>query len=190
MLSSSQPVVVNDYPYSREQITEHSGSIRLTDSDSVNNLDMFCYSKCAFSDDDIVKRTRGVVFNGDDVVFSGFNYVEDINVNDKERLNKLESSLNSKNFKVYNSYEGTLIRVFYFGDKWYITTHRKLDAFKSKWAGKNSFGECFKNSINENGNYELFFDGLDKRFGYMFLLVNNNDNRIVCVPGEIGRAHV
>ncbi len=33
--------------------------------------------------------------------------------------------------------EGTLIRIFYFNDKWIITTHRKLDAFKSKWGSEN-----------------------------------------------------
>ena len=190
MLSSSQSIVSNDYPYTREEINQHSGSIRLTDTDSDTNLDMFCYSKCTGSDDDIVKRTRGVVFNDNNLVFSGFNYVEDINVNNKEQLETLSKSLATKNYKVFNSYEGTLVRVFYFGDKWYVTTHRKLDAFKSKWAGKNSFGDCFKNSINENGNYDMFFDTLDKRFGYMFLLVNNNDNRIVCIPGDITLLHV
>ena len=52
----------------------------------------------------------------------------------------LESQINFENFSFFNSYEGTLIRMFNFDDKWYVTTHRKLDAFRSKWAGKTSYG--------------------------------------------------
>ncbi|NDG32425.1 hypothetical protein EB118_20415, partial [bacterium] len=43
----------------------------------------------------------------------------------------------------YDSYEGALIRMFYYKNKWYLSTNRKLDAYRSKWASKESFGSYF-----------------------------------------------
>jgi len=106
------------------------------------------------------------------------------------------------NVDVYNSYEGCLIRVFYYQpeegkDRWYISTNRKLDAFKSKWSCESSFGQLFvralealyatntkfKKRINcTEGDTILdkFLNILDKDKKYLFLLKNNPDNRIVC----------
>ncbi len=43
-----------------------------------------------------------------------------------------------------NKSEGNIKQNFYFNDKWIITTHRKLDAFKSKWGSEKSFGDILK----------------------------------------------
>ena len=108
----------------------------------------------------------------------------------------------------YDAYEGSLIRMFYHNDKWYLTTNRKLDAFRSKWASKDSFGSFFKkaleseyeinerlrNAIGEIGDDDIidkYQSNLDKTKQYMFLLLNNNENRIVCsVPERPTVLHV
>lgn len=78
------------------------------------------------------------------------------------------------------------------------TTHHKLNAFRSKWASKDSFGTCFKraletevennkllrDSIPDNGDglLERFQSTLDITKKYMFLIRPTEENRIVCVP--------
>lgn len=101
---------------------------------------------------------------------------------------------------VFDSHEGALIRMFYFNNKWYISTHRKLNAFRSKWACKESFGTMFKKALShlEETNEEFrkrigsgednvltrFQNTLDTEKQYMFLVRHSQKNRIVCQAPE------
>ena len=189
---------VSTSEFSRELIESMNKQVRLVDSE--NGLDLFCYIKCSESDSDILKKCRGVVFNGDKVIMNGFPYTyeftEDNYEDVAERVNGVFSECS-----FYDAYEGSLIRMFYFGDKWYISTNRKLDANRSKWSSKESFGFFFRTAleseltVNEklreaiNGVttdsidlVDRFQTLLDKDKQYMFLLLNNDQNRIVCSP--------
>ena len=73
-----------------------------------------------------------------------------------------------ENTKFYNSYEGCLIRVFNHDDKWYISTHKKLDANHSRWASRKSYGELFHESVD----WDEVLKKLDPSRGYLFLLEN------------------
>ena len=84
---------------------------------------------------------------------------------------------------VLTAEEGTLIRVFYY-NKWYVSTHKKLDSNMSRWGCKYSFRTLFNYAVEDSlKTTELdteFFDKLDKTKVYTFLLRNNASNRIVC----------
>jgi len=185
---------VSDTELNRALIESMSKQVRLVDSQ--NGLDLFCYIKCGASDSDVLKKCRGVVFNGDKLIMNGFPYTyEFTETNEKEILKQVNENLDSCTF--YDSYEGALIRMFNFNDQWYTTTNRKLDANKSKWSSKESFGKFFELAleseveVNERLRDSLPSDNtltlvqkfqtlLDKDKQYMFLLLNNTENRIVC----------
>ena len=77
-----------------------------------------------------------------------------------------------------------------------MSTHRKLNAFRSKWASQESFGTTFKKALdnevcnndklreglpdNSQSLLERFQSTLDKSKQYMFLIRNTSSNRIVC----------
>ena len=102
--------------------------------------------------------------------------------------------------KVYVSYEGTSIHVFYHNDKWYTSTHKKLDAFRSYWADNtNKFGASFARGLmrvldeDVDGEYKTenelkaFLDKvynkyLDKNLKYTFLLPPIFSERVGSVP--------
>jgi len=171
--------------------------IRMTDSDDTYGLQLFCYENCDKFDSDRVKQSRGVVFSGDVLIMKAFPYTEEIN---GTNIEEFESKLKLSECRSFFSYEGMLIRMFYFVDKWFISTHRKLDAFRSKWSSKISFGEifveCLQREYEHNESFvnslqdtpddltllERFQKTLDTTKQYMFLLLNNEENRIVCVP--------
>ena len=179
--------------YNRSEIEELGASVRLVDQDKDNNLDLYCYVKCTDEDSNELKNCRGVVYHEDKVIMRGFPYTTEYNDTEKE---KIENIFDICTF--YNSYEGSLIRVFNYNSKWYLSTHRKLDSFYSKWSSKSSFGESFQSALeseyNNNTNFrdflgieainilERFKNMLDTNKHYMFLVLNNLDNRIVCNP--------
>jgi hypothetical protein len=191
--------------FNRKNIESLPKVIKQVDSDETTGLDLFCYIHCDQNDSQIRKQCRGVVFKGEDLIMKGFPYNIDYTENDNQaEINQnIVSVFNKCSF--YDAYEGSLIRMFYYGDKWFLSTNRKLDAFRSKWATKESFGSFFKkaleseyeinerlrNAIHENTDVESgdciiikFQSILDKSKQYMFLLLNNSENRIVCTAPE------
>lgn len=169
--------------------------------DSDEHVDLFCYTTCDSNDSDEVKASRGLVFDKDTLVLKAFSYNQDYTVdNIIEFSNHFGTDMTKYHF--FHAYEGALIRVFYLYGKWYVSTHRRLDAFKSKWGSRVSFGEifvrclvyeternpAFRNRIGENFSNDnicqKFLDTLDTDKQYMFLVQNIADNRIVCTAPE------
>jgi hypothetical protein len=178
--------------FTREDVEGLGNLVNLVDSDD-NKLDMFCYAKCSPEDNELLKQCRGVIFKGSTLILKAFPFTTEYNHTETKNIKEVFANLNDWTF--FESHEGTLVRVFYFENKWYISTHRKLDAFRSKWASRESFGQYFKNALlseEENNNIfknslptgkddilERFQETLDKTKQYMFLIRNSNENRIV-----------
>ena len=193
-------------PITRQSIEKFGNSVRMTDKDENTGLELYCYNKCDELDDELLQQCRGVVFNGEEIVMRAFPYTIEISNNNKNMIYEKISPI-FKDCRFFDSHEGALIRMFYFSEKWYICTHRKLNAFRSKWASKDSFGTSFKkalenevekneklrNSISTDGEtvLENFQAILDKEKQYMFLVRNTKENRIVCAsPPEPCVYHV
>jgi hypothetical protein len=161
----------------RKLLTEQD-NIRLTDSDS--ELAMFSYANCTAEDTIQTKQSRGVIFNGDKLLAPSFGWTAEYTQNDKALVETLIKN-GGDNVKVFDSHEGCLLRLF-FHKKWYLVTHRRLDACKSRWSSTEYWGEMFKTALTMN--YDKFVDSLDKTLIYFFVVRNNSENRIVCVPPE------
>jgi hypothetical protein len=131
--------------------------------------------------DDFEMKIKGYVFDGDKLIFKSKPFptiVRDI----KHLENHLDFGM-LYDYDVYVMKEGTCIRVFFYNDKWFITTTRKLNAFNSKW-GPESFGEIFTKMIEEKTGNSLddFLNSLDRDLNYVFLIGTTNVTRIVCKP--------
>lgn len=191
--------------FSRSNIESLNSKINIFDSDD-NGLDLFCYINCKNTDHDFIKKCHGIVFNKDKLILNSFPYTTEYTFqnNKTEITEKIENVFDQCLF--YDAFEACLIRVFYFNNKWYISTNKKLNALKSNWASKKSYGmfftdaliyametnEDFRNIlfskekiISDDNIAEIFCESmLDKNKQYMFLLLNNYENRIVCEPRE------
>ena len=191
--------------FTRSAVEGLGSRVSMTDSDEAYGLQLFCYVQCGPEDESLLGQCRGVVFNDQNIVMRAFPYT--IEYSD-DQMNEIETNITSKmkDCRIFDSYEGTLIRMFYY-KKWFTCTHRKLNAFRSKWASKESFGTAFKKALDsEVKNNDVLHDSLPKngeclleRFQtildpskqYMFLVLNNDENRIVCdAPNRPTLLHV
>lgn len=185
-------IQLDDADFSRVSIESLGNQIRVFDHDEENNLDLISYISCDLTDSDSIKKSRGLVYNGDKLVLKSFPYTPEYNCLDIEGVKKaFETDFDKYSF--YDAYEGALIRVFNFASKWYVSTHKKFDAFTSKWASKKSFGDSFQDALEyldktndkflpqtESRVLDRFYSILDPAKQYMFLVMNTDDNRIVC----------
>lgn len=169
-------------------------------TDSHNHLKTVHYNICDNTSSDEVKSMRGIIFSNDKIVCKSFPFTPEINVTN---ISEIETIINQNinKCKFYESHEGTLIRLWFYEEenKWYLSTHRKIDAFKSKWASNTSYGDLFNNIIQENIHiswadqeefddetqeentnvFDYFCSTLNKKYIYTFLIRNTIKNRIV-----------
>jgi len=182
----------DDSQFSRENILNQP-NVKLVDSDPSNDLDLFCYINCKRNDSEFLRQCRGLVYHKDDLILKTFPYTLEYTESENDEIIKELPDL--KDCLFFESYEGCIIKVFNFNNKWYIATNRKLDAYKSSWASKESFGSLFNMALKYHFSntpepytgenvIDYFLSLLDETKQYMFLLLNNSDNRIVCDAPE------
>lgn len=125
---------------------------------------------------------RGVVYYGEDVIFKSFPYSYEYICTGLNAIADIEPLLKDSNVICSSALEGTLIRLFYFKNRWFTTTHRKLDAFKCKWGSSKSFGTMFKEAVSKFTDFNDFMISLDKEIQYVFLVTAIETTRVVCEP--------
>lgn len=128
------------------------------------------------------KHIRGAIVDtaGDhpQIVCASFPHTYDRELEDKE----VEKFVFSKeNTLVSNAYEGTILRLFYshVHEAWVMSTHKKINGYSSKWAA-----ECFGETFDRLWGDENYYNNLDDKCCYIFLL-SDPKNRLVCeIPKE------
>lgn len=118
-----------------------------------------------------IGHVRGTVIDLDsgEIVCQSFPFTPEVVVDDAARLHELLPTYEKVNF--FNACEGTIVRVFFHGGEWRMSTHRKLDASMSSWAGP-TFGTMF------NSTRRFEFTSLNKNWCYVMLL-SHPSNRLV-----------
>jgi hypothetical protein len=133
----------------------------------------------------ISHKFRGCITNKENKIVCpslGYNHEYTI-FNKEECYEKIE---NIKDWSWFFAMEGTMVRLYFYKDKWYLSTHKKLCAFHSHWSCNQSFGEIFIDSLysiygTEHINIFDWFTGqLNKDEIYYFFLRSNYQNRIIC----------
>lgn len=96
-----------------------------------------------------------------------------------------ELPIDKKVADAYWSEEGTVLRVFWYGERWYISSHRLIDCTQRKWSSKRNFGELFDDCIPRQKLSAV----LNKEYVYVFLL-QHPENRIVTLFDKPRLLHV
>lgn len=106
--------------------------------------------------------------------------------------------------RITESIEGSIIRVFFAENQWFISTTHRLDAFRSRWGGKDSFGILFSQSLEHRYSTSIefkqwiesssvdsthsildkFLSLLEREQVYEFILECTKQTRRVCTPKD------
>lgn len=154
--------------------------------DQDEGLKVLNYHECDRDSSDDLKKVRGWIQETETgkILFETFPYTEEYNGDEEiPFLTKGQNIL--EEWDIYYSMEGCLLRIFWYKDRWYISTNKKLNAFKSRWASRKSFGDIFRDGLvqTNGGNeniLEVLLDQMDKSKIHLFLVRYNHENRVVC----------
>lgn len=181
-------------PLTFEQVAANAVCV---DKDPRTGLQIYSYEKCCYDSSDLKKRCRGIVVDkNNDIVMEAFGFTPEL-TSDDEQVRKFLTE--TKDYKFYESKEGTIVRVFFNTmpsgyETMFVSTHRKLNAATSYWSSDTSFGNLFRQGIErlfpKNGMQD-FKKKLNTDYQYMFLISSTHENRIVCeAPKKVCVYHV
>ena len=168
---------MSDVFYLPDNLLYLNDSIEKTDDDS--ELQIYSYKSCTNDSSDELKAYRGLVFDENILVASSLGFTPEYNETEIPNLTLADYSF-------FSAEEGTLLRVF-FHKKWYLSTHRKLDAFKSRWGSNESFGDIFLKSLNRS--FDDLVSNLNEFNVYFFLIRNTKETRIVSHAPETPKVY-
>lgn len=91
-------------------------------------------------------------------------------------------------YEIYECYEGSLLSLFNYNGKWYLSTRKCLDASESVWKGEKSHYDQFMEVLNESGysSIDELTDKLDSKLSYHFVLVHYMNGNYVDYSKEFG----
>jgi len=94
-------------------------------------------------------------------------------------------------YQIYQCYEGTLLSLFHFEDKWYLSTRKTLDASTSFWKVDSSHYDLFMEvlGLSKYQGLEELTDKLDKNLTYHFILVHWQNKNYVDYTSLFGEQY-
>lgn len=146
-------------------------------TDTTEKLSLYSYRACDNTSPESLKACRGLVVENETgkILWGSNGYVDEY---------VEECPQNVHDYNAYLALEGTSLRLFYYNNEWILCTHRKLDAFSSRWGSSKSFGDLFVDALANtyNLNYNTLVESLCKDHMYTFFLQAGQSNRLVCKP--------
>lgn len=98
--------------------------------------------------------------------------------NDEANHYLLNNDINTNYDKqIYESYEGTTLFLYYYNNKWYVSTRKCINSDKSLWTSQKTFYKLFCDCLN--CNFSSFTSKLDKDKYYGFILLHSDNINIV-----------
>lgn len=121
----------------------------------------------------LIGHARGIIVDEitGEIVCRSYPYTPEVPV---EKLSTFGVTF-TDDVTMYPACEGTVLRL-YWADGWKISTHRKIEAESSFWAGP-SFGSMFREIIPDD-----FYDHLNKDYCYSFLMSHDANRLLYTVP--------
>lgn len=118
--------------------------------------------------------TQGTIYrsDSDEVVCHGLPVCKQLNSWDE--LEDVLEKNPDMGIRLYQ--EGSLLRFFYDNDKWHVSTSRKMDAFKTSWGNRKSFGKLFEDALFSLYKETLasFLTKLNVEYVYYFLFTSKD----------------
>lgn len=127
----------------------------------------------------IERECRSVVLDRQTLKVISYS-MDEIYTQDQRLLSKLDTTSHT----IYECLEGTFLSVYYFNDKWYVSTRRCLDAQKSEWLSKKSHYDLMMECVSDG-----FFDNLNNNYNYYFVLQHHENKGVVDYTKRYGKEY-
>jgi hypothetical protein len=161
--------------------------------DTLETMNCFHFTDINNHASDDIKQYRGIIKNQNgDILCKSFGFTPEISESDENSISLFLEPLLKNNPLCFPAYEGTVVRLFQNPETshWHLSTHKKINSFKSRWGFGKSYGDLFANYLRNYQEFNLLESNEDiiQAFGnclvpnyiHTFLISSYKENRIIC----------
>lgn len=138
------------------------------------NLYMLNFNNDADFSNLLVRQANGTIFEKDTNKLVHFSFEK--SYDGISSLHKGEDTCSleiiPEEYKVELFFEGSLIKIYWYNEKWNLATSKNIEASKNKWTSSKSFDLLFEDGVRNSFvcEYDDFLKSLDKNYCYTYLL--------------------
>jgi hypothetical protein len=164
------------------KILESDGSVHLVHYQEGADLDTYGFLRGVVVDTELKRVVCSSYGYAPYFVVDSLSRDTQQEVDEKARVHNLD--LSQARFRV--GYEGTILRIFKHRGKVYFSTHRRLDASRSRWGNTHTFTELYEQLQGPSGQ-ELFDENKDSS-PYVHVFLVSHPEVLMCslVPSYTG----
>lgn len=127
----------------------------------------------------VVKECNGIILHKDtfEIISYGMRTIIDTTLKNITDDVKTKSS----NFVAEEAEDGSVLKIFHYNEEWVVSTNRRIDASRVRWASDKSFSVMLCDALPVKdivSMYKLFDETLDVGHTYSFILLHP-ENRLV-----------
>ena len=174
----------------RVEMSEEEKKTKIVETDKLDGLVCYHFFDCDNNSSEEHKQLRGIIKEKETnkIICKTFGYTPEVVENDDENIQRFVVPMVEAKATCFYSYEGSLLRMFNYNNKWYLATHRKINAFKSRWGFGKSYGDLFAEYLKKFDYFKSFTnEEVVQEFGkcfnpdqvFVFLITSYKENRIV-----------
>ena len=93
--------------------------------------------------------------------------------------NALDNRMNTEYMNLEFALEGTLVRLYFYNNNWFLATKKCINASKSKWLSNKNFLELFIECLSSINSLEKLQEKLNTEYCYTFILLHPENNIVV-----------
>lgn len=103
----------------------------------------------------------------------------------KKRINQISDKFNRGEYKIQKMYDGTMINLYYFNNKWVFSTNKAYDVGSISWCGLN-YVQAFNESLQIHvSDTTKFYNDLDTNYSYSFIMIHPTYHPMQTAPNLI-----
>jgi hypothetical protein len=144
---------------------------------SIENIYMFIFTDKSCLDDPRVRQATGMILEKETNKLLHFSFEKCYDGFDEDWANISNdpynlSKLKQLQYKVEVFFEGSIIKLFFYNDKWNIATSKHIEGHKNKWSSKKTYDILFAEAIEKTYDTDIdsFYKSLEKNYCHTFLL--------------------
>jgi hypothetical protein len=164
------------------ELRKNAKNISYRDDPESNRLAIFLnYTENTNNLEPLERECRSVILDRTTLQVISYS-MDELYTEHQELLDKVLQK--TVKYTINECIEGTLLAVYYFNDKWYVSTRRCLDSDKSLWLSKKSHYDMMLECVAPN-----FMDVLNKEYNYYFVLQHHENKGVVDYSGRFGNEY-
>ena len=129
---------ISTYDILKNYIEQDIFKLKIKEDKNNSNLAVIFNDKDSNIDNEFVRFFNGVIIEKSSLKIVCYTFDKCM---EEDNLNE---NLINNDLTIQPVYEGTLIRAYYYDNKWNISTKKMINAYNAKWSSQKSFGDMFE----------------------------------------------